>query len=228
MNNYDEMLKRLRAYRQGLGLKQRQICEAIGMTQEQYSYIENGFIRITDSHLRVFHSMGLDLNYLITSKKYNYAAEDFDILLNEFKEPQRNFVMKIIAELLVEKWERKDFPQDMTKNVIKRIQLLSAVLDLWNSFSMLELVRNEQGISQVEMMQKLGVGIKKYRLLEREEEFPDADILLSLYDISGYPPIMFMDIYDKRLLAVKAVWVIAKTKYRSDIAGFVKPLKDIL
>ena len=228
MNNYDEMLKRLRAYRQGLGLKQRQICEAIGMTQEQYSYIENGFIRITDSHLRVFHSMGLDLNYLITSKKYNYAAEDFDILLNEFKEPQRNFVMKIIAELLVEKWERKDFPQDMTKNVIKRIQLLSAVLDLWNSFSMLELVRNEQGISQVEMMQKLGVGIKKYRLLEREEEFPDADILLSLYDISGYPPIMFMDIYDKRLLAVKAVWVMAKAKYRSDIARFVMPLKDIL
>ena len=228
MNNYDEMLKRLRAYRRSLGLKQRQMCKAIGVTQEQYSYIENGFIRITDSHLRVFHSMGLDLNYLITGKKYNYAAEDFDILLNEFKEPQRNFVMKIIAELLVEKWERKDFPQDMTKNVIKRIQLLSAVLDLWNSFSMLELVRNEQGISQVEMMQKLGVGIKKYRLLEREEEFPDADILLSLYDISGYPPIMFMDIYDKRLLAVKAVWVIAKTKYRSDIAGFVKPLKDIL
>ena len=228
MNHYDEMLKRLRAYRRSLGLKQRQMCKAIGVTQEQYSYIENGFIRITDSHLRVFHSMGLDLNYLITSKKYNYAAEDFDILLNEFKEPQRNFVMKIIAELLVEKWERKDFPQDMTKNVIKRIQLLSAVLDLWNSFSMLELVRNEQGISQVEMMQKLGVGIKKYRLLEREEEFPDADILLSLYDISGYPPIMFMDIYDRRLLAVKAVWVIAKTKYRSDIAGFVKPLKDIL
>ena len=228
MNHYDEMLKRLRAYRRSLGLKQRQMCKAIGVTQEQYSYIENGFIRITDSHLRVFHSMGLDLNYLITSKKYNYAAEDFDILLNEFKEPQRNFVMKIIAELLVEKWERKDFPQDMTKNVIKRIQLLSAVLDLWNSFSMLELVRNEQGISQVEMMQKLGVGIKKYRLLEREEEFPDADILLSLYDISGYPPIMFMDIYDKRLLAVKAVWVMAKAKYRSDIARFVMPLKDIL
>ena len=228
MNNYDEMLKRLRAYRRSLGLKQRQMCKAIGVTQEQYSYIENGFIRITDSHLRVFHSMGLDLNYLITGKKYNYAAEDFDILLNEFKEPQRNFVMKIIAELLVEKWERKDFPQDMTKNVIKRIQLLSAVLDLWNSFSMLELVRNEQGISQVEMMQKLGVGIKKYRLLEREEEFPDADILLSLYDISGYPPIMFMDIYDKRLLAVKAVWVMAKAKYRSDIARFVMPLKDIL
>ena len=65
-------------------------------------------------------------------------------------------------------------------------------------------------------------------MLEREEEFPDADILLSLYDISGYPPIMFMDIYDRRLLAVKAVWVIAKTKYRSDIAKFIMPLKDIL
>lgn len=228
MNNYDEMLKRLRAYRRSLGLKQRQMCKAIGVTQEQYSYIENGFIRITDSHLRVFHSMGLDLNYLITSKKYNYAAEDFDMLLNEFEEPQRNFVMKIIAELLVEKWERKDFPQDMTKNVIKRIQLLSAVLDLWNSFSMLEFVRKEQSFSQFEMMKRLGVGIKKYRLLEHEEEFPDADILLSLYDISGYPPIMFMDIYDRRLLAVKAVWIMAKAKYRSDIARFVMPLKDIL
>lgn len=228
MNNYDEMLKRLRAYRQGLGLKQRQICEAIGMTQEQYSYIENGFIRITDSHLRVFHSMGLDLNYLITGKKYNYAAEDFDMLLNEFEEPQRNFVMKIIAELLVEKWEHKVFSQDVPKSVIKRMHLLSAVLGLWNSFSMLEFVRNDQSFSQFDMMKQLGVGIKKYRMLEREEEFPDADILLSLYDISGYPPIMFMDIYDRRLLAVKAVWVIAKTKYRSDIAGFVKPLKDIL
>lgn len=228
MNNYDEMLKRLRAYRKGVGLKQRQMCEAVGMTQEQYSYIENGFIRITDSHLKVFHNMGLDLNYLITGKKYNYAAEDFDMLLNEFEETERNFVMKIIAEVLVEKWERKDFPKDMTKNVIKRIQLLSAVLNLWNSFSMLEFVRNEQGLSQVEMMQKLGVGIKKYRLLEREEEYPDADILLSLYDISGYPPVMFIDICDRRLFAVKAVWAMAKEKYRSDIAGFVRSLKDIL
>lgn len=32
MSDYDEMLKRLQAYRKSLGLKQRQICKTVGVT----------------------------------------------------------------------------------------------------------------------------------------------------------------------------------------------------
>ena len=202
MSDYDEMLKRLQAYRKSLGLKQRQICKTVGVTQEQYSYLENGLVKLTDDNLKALYGIGLDLDYLITGKEYDYTAEDLDILLSEFEESHKDFVMKMIAEVIVEKWSRGSLRQDMPEEALKNVHLLSAALQSWDRFSMVEFVREDSNFSQFDMMQKLGIGIKKYRALEKEERYPDAELLLNLYSMSGYPPAMFMNISDRRLLAI--------------------------
>lgn len=228
MSDYDEMLKRLQAYRKSLGLKQRQICKTVGVTQEQYSYLENGLVKLTDDNLKALYSIGLDLDYLITGKEYDYAAEDLDILLSEFEESHKDFVMKMIAEVIVEKWSRGSLGQDMSDEALKNVHLLSAALQSWDRFSMVEFVREDSNFSQFDMMQKLGIGIKKYRALEKEERYPDAELLLNLYSMSGYPPAMFMNISDRRLLAIKTIWIMLKTKEKKDIIKAVKQLDKLV
>lgn len=228
MSDYDEMLKRLQAYRKSLGLKQRQICKTVGVTQEQYSYLENGLVKLTDDNLKALYGIGLDLDYLITGKEYDYAAEDLDILLSEFEESHKDFVMKMIAEVIVEKWSRGSLRQDMPDEALKNVHLLSAALQSWDRFSMVEFVREDSNFSQFDMMQKLGIGIKKYRALEKEERYPDAELLLNLYSMSGYPPAMFMNITDRRLLAIKTIWIMLKSKEKKDIIKVVKQLDKLV
>ena len=228
MSDYDEMLKRLQAYRKSLGLKQRQICKTVGVTQEQYSYLENGLVKLTDDNLKALYGIGLDLDYLITGKEYDYTAEDLDILLSEFEESHKDFVMKMIAEVIVEKWSRGSLRQDMPEEALKNVYLLSAALQSWDRFSMVEFVREDSNFSQFDMMQKLGIGIKKYRALEKEERYPDAELLLNLYSMSGYPPAMFMNISDRRLLAIKTIWIMLKSKEKKDIIKVVKQLDKLV
>lgn len=221
MNSYDEMIKRLQAYRKSIGLKQRQICQSLNVTQEQYSYLENGIIKLNDIHLKALHKTGLNLDYLITGKEYDYTAKDLDGVLDGLDEAQRDFASKMLASLFIEKWERGSIP-DASSETAMNIKFLKAAADSWNSISMVGFVRDDIGISQNEMMKKLGVSIKKYRQIEREKKYPDAEMLLNLYDISGYPPSMFMNIYDRRLLALKAVWLKFKYKEKQPLISFIR------
>lgn len=185
-------------------------------------------MKLTDDNLKALYGIGLDLDYLITGKEYDYTAEDLDILLSEFEESHKDFVMKMIAEVIVEKWSRGSLRQDMPEEALKNVHLLSAALQSWDRFSMVEFVREDSNFSQFDMMQKLGIGIKKYRALEKEERYPDAELLLNLYSMSGYPPAMFMNISDRRLLAIKTIWIMLKSKEKKDIIKVVKQLDKLV
>lgn len=228
MGDYDKMLARLKEYRKSLGLKQRQICSAMGITQEQYSYLENGQVKLTDENIKSLYDMGLGVDYLITGREYTYKTDDIDRVLGVFTEPCRDFAMKMLAEVIVEKWELGSLLEEIPEDIIKSFRLLEAALRSWESFSMLGFVREDNKYSQSDMVQKLGVGIRKYRELEREERYPDADLLLSLYKISGYPPTMFMNISDRRLLALSTIWQSMKAKEKRTISQFMTRLNKLL
>lgn len=227
MSDYGEMLERLRAYRKTTGLKQRQMCEAVGVSQERYSYLENGQVKLTSDNLKALCAIGIDIDYLLTGNEYEYAADELDKALGKIDEPRRDFVMKILAEVIVEKWSYGGFAR-MSDDSLKNMHLLESALQSWDSFSMVGFVREDSGLSQFDMGQKLGVGVKKYRALEHEERYPDADMLLDLYKISGYPPTMFMDISDRRLLAIKAVWMSLQPEEKQEIIRFIKQLVKIV
>ena len=46
-------------------------------------------------------------------------------------------------------------------------------------------VRDKMNTSQIAMAEKLGLGIKKYRDIEKEKIYPDAETLVSLYNMSA-------------------------------------------
>lgn len=227
MGNYDDMLKRLVTYRKSLGLLQKQIGGLIGLSQEQYSYLESGTTKITDKNLKAFSDVGMNIDYLLTGKNYDYPAEELDEVLGEFDGIDRNFAMKMLAEVIVERFDRIDITE--RKNVAeKNIRLLTAISQSWNDFSMINFVREEQNCSQIEMAQRLGIGIKKYRDIERENRYPDAEILVNLYSMSGYQPTLFMNVQDRRLMAIKMIWVALKSDEKKNIINFIKAIKKLV
>ncbi len=227
MGNYDDMLKRLVTYRKSLGLLQKQIGGLIGLSQEQYSYLESGTTKITDKNLKAFSDVGMNIDYLLTGKNYDYSAEELDEVLGEFDGTDRNFAMKMLAEVIVERFDRIDITE--RENVAeKNIRLLTAISQSWNDFSMINFVREEQNCSQIEMAQRLGIGIKKYRDIERENRYPDAEILVNLYSMSGYQPTLFMDVQDRRLMAIKMIWGALKSDEKKNIINFIKAIKKLV
>ena len=227
MGNYDDMLKRLVTYRKSLGLLQKQIGGLIGLSQEQYSYLESGTTKITDKNLKAFLDVGMNIDYLLTGKNYDYSAEELDEVLGEFDGTDRNFAMKMLAEVIVERFDRIDITE--RENVAeKNIRLLTAISQSWNDFSMINFVREEQNCSQIEMAQRLGIGIKKYRDIERENRYPDAEILVNLYGMSGYQPTLFMNVQDRRLMAIKMIWGALKSDEKKNIINFIKAIKKLV
>lgn len=227
MSSYEEMLKRLRAYRKSIGLRQRQIGEIFGVSQELYSYIESGTIKITDDNLKALFGIGLNVDYLLTGKEYDYTAEELDSVLDGMNGDNRKFAVKLLAEVMVEKAEHRS-PAEMPEDAARSIRLLAAALQSWDNFSMVNYVREDNGCSQLDMVQKLGIGIKKYREIERENRYPDAELLLNLYNMSGYQPMLFMNIRDRKLLAVKMIWSTLGAGDKRDIIKLIKQINKII
>lgn len=90
MGSYDEMLVRLEKYRKSIHMKQKQMGQAIGVSQEQYSYLENGNTKLTDKNLKALADTGADIDYIITGELFNIVLMS---LRTRLTEPVRNVIL---------------------------------------------------------------------------------------------------------------------------------------
>lgn len=221
MGDYQNVLKRLAAYRKSIGMTQKQIGENLGMSQEQYSYLENGKTKITEDNLRDFLKNGWNIDYLITGMEYKNCRTKLDDVLAQFQDKEvRIFVMKLVAEMMLEKAKYKKGDA--------AYELLEAVIKAWDDFSMTFFIREHLQMSQTEMAEKIGIGIKKYRDIEKEKRFPDAEMLLTFYTMSGYQPLLFLDYEDRRMMSIKMVWNKLSAKEKSVMLQFIQMIKSVL
>lgn len=228
MGDYKDVLKRLAAYRKKLGATQKQIGQELGLSQEQYSYLENGKIKITESNLRSLLNSGWNIDYLITGIEFDSNSTELEDIFSQFEDSRtKEFVMKLLAEILLEK-AGSNKALEKHKETGAAVDLLEAVLKSWDDFSMTLFVREQLHLTQLVMAEKIGVGIKKYRDIEREKRFPDAEMLLSFYSMSGYRPLLFLDYYDRRLMSMNMVWAMLTKKEKRVVIDFVRALKHIL
>ena len=201
MGNYADLLKRLVLYRKLRGLSQRELAVKIGISQEQYSYIENGHVLINSCLLIKFDSIGLSVDTLIAGKTYNYKAHRLESAINSIiADKTKDFILKLLADIILNDFRKSS--DAITDNIL----LLEALSRSWDNFSMLRFVRSGLKLNQIDMAERLGLGIKKYRALERENIYPDAEMLLYLYNISHYQPALFMNMSGRKLQIIKSVW----------------------
>lgn len=228
MGNYDSMLSRLIQYRKQIGMTQAQMGERMGLSQERYSYLENGTTKIGEDSLRKFSKMGCDIDYLVTGTSIENDVTELESMLCEMVDSrERGFTIRILAEIMVNRIVKYDiFNEDKLNS--KEVKLLQYLLNSWDGFSMILYIRENAELSQIAMADKLGVGIKKYRKLEREMQYADAELLLRLYHLTGYQPTLFLDICDRRLIIINNVWKKLDDKEKRKLTDFINVLRMIL
>ncbi len=223
MGDYTDVLRRLVLYRKLRGLSQSKLASKLVISQELYSYIENGHVLISGPLLIKFDSIGLSIDSLISGKTYGYKAYDLDTAINSIAADEtRDFILKLLAEIIVYDFTKSS--DAMTDDIL----LLEALCHSWGNFSMLRFVRSGLKLNQIDMAEYLGLGIKKYRALERENIYPDAEMLLFLYDISGCQPSLFMNLSDRKLQIIKSVWENFTLEKRAALLECVADLKKCI
>ena len=228
MNSYNEMLRRFVAYRKRMGLTQEQMAQKLDISQEQCSNLENGITKITDRQLKVLLETGWNIDEIITGTKMAYKKTELEEIFDTFEdEEEKEFVMKLCAELVLKKAARCRLT-DRDSMLKEYLVLLENMVESWQHFSMCLYIRKILQLSQVNMAEKLGIGIKKYRDMEREIKYPNAEMLLYFYEVSGYHPTLFMEVHDKRMLTINQIWNRFEKKERKEIIGFVDFMRNIL
>lgn len=224
MSNYDEMLKRIKLYRQKTGLFQEQIGEKLGLSQESYSYMENGETKISYEAMLLLENMGLSVDYLVSGNEYGNKNDELQDSLDNFENSdEKEFVLKLVAELTLIHIRRNKCEEGM----FSPVRLLSDTIKHWDDFSMVRIVREEAEYSQYVMADKLGISVKKYRELERENRFPDGEILMQLYEISGYEPSLFLGTSGRKQVIVGRVWKLLDGKDKEKILDFIEYMKSM-
>lgn len=226
MSNYQDVLRRLTAYRKRIGMTQVQLAERMDISQEQYSYLENGVTKLTGRNLNILLESGWNVDYIITGDEFDGGKTELEEAFDSFGNgKEKEFIMKLCAEIMIERAGKYYVPK---KRVQENLVLLDAMLKSWHQFSMIYFVRQRMDLTQIAMAEKLGVGIKKYRELEREVRYPDAEMLLGFYDMSGYRPMLFLDFYDRRLLLIKQIWSMLTSKEKKVMLEFVRYMRTML
>ncbi len=225
MGEYGEILKRLEQCRRKMDFTQQNLSMVLGIKQSQYSYEENGHTKISDKHLIKLQSCGFDIDYIITGE--NIGNEYYRVIgsFTNFDEDKKGFLLRMLGELIinaVDKYERVE------RKKAKYVELLSSMLKRWENFSILWFVREQKGYRQEDMARHIGVGVKTYRKLEREQKYPDAEIMLELYEMSGYPPSLFFNFVDRREFVICEVWQLLSPEDQKMILQLTKYVKQML
>lgn len=201
MTTYENVLKRLTSYRKSAGLTQEEIARKLKISQEVYSCIENGKVKISGQLMMKLDNLGLSIDGLISGKTYSYKACDLETTINSIADDKiKDFILKLLSEIMVSEFNKNSAA--LSDNFL----LIEALCNSWHDFSMLRFVRSRLKLNQIDMAERLGLGIKKYRVLGREMIYPDAEMLLFIYNMSGYEPALFMNMPGRKFQIVKSVW----------------------
>lgn len=141
MNSYNEMLRRFVAYRKRMGLTQEQMAQKLDISQEQCSNLENGITKITDRQLKVLLETGWNIDEIITGTKMAYKKTELEEIFDTFEdEEEKEFVMKLCAELVLKKAARCRLA-DRDSMLKEYLVLLENMVESWQHFSMCLYIR---------------------------------------------------------------------------------------
>ena len=69
---------------------------------------------------------------------------------------------------------------------------------------------------------ELGVNIKKYRMLERNEVNPDAELLMRIYEVTGCKPSLLLEPEKAEEMIINDLWNLVDIRFREEILILLK------
>lgn len=218
-NEYKAFLKRLVQYRIRLNMTQEIISEKLGITQSQLSKQELGKTIVPYRSLVEFMKLGWDVDYLLTGKGSLCKESELTKILGKTDEKYYKTMLEFMAWILA-------------AGVKKSVSVLSteekceiSILKMKSSNninkSIIYEIRKTRGEAQMVMAEKLGVNIKKYRALERQQVYPDAELLLGIYQMTGCKPSLFLTTKHIEKVIIDDLWERIDLENRNEIIEII-------
>lgn len=203
-SSYEEFLQRLSQYRLHLNMTQEETGTVLGITQSQFSKMELGKTIVPYKSLECLLKEGWDIDYLVTGKESVQIESELSSLMLQAEDRNRQELLCAIAWFL-EQGIMKCVP-DMSFETKCEIEVLKRRANGKETDSVLYEIRKISGISQIPMSEKLGVNIKKYRMLEKNKANPDAELLLRIYEVTGCKPSLLIDFGNVENVIINDLW----------------------
>ena len=216
---YHEIIARLYAYRMSLRLTQQKMAPLLGIAQSQYSKIESGESIITYQSLVQMYANHLEVDYLITG--IHSPKSILNTLVEKCPETKRAKFLHLIAwsmeiELAHSKVSTEDFKPQIYYQLEVTRQCLNTKRNIWNA------IRDVNQISQAEMAKGLCISLNRYRKIEKAAAFPDAEILMHMYNFIKYPPSMFLSVGHECIENLNSFWACLDTASQKEAEIFLK------
>lgn len=216
---YEEFLKRLVAYRNRLNMTQEMTSKALGITQSQLSKQELGKIIVPYKSLACLMKMGWDVDYLLTGKSFRRETSELSIMLHDVDGINYRSMLEFTAWMLARGIEKSASGLSLEEKC--EICILKMKCDEDADESIMYEIRKIAGEAQIAMAEKLGVNIKKYRALEKEQVYPDAELLLGIYRITGCRPSLFLMTDHVENVIIDDLWGRIDPERRKEILAII-------
>lgn len=190
MSDYSNFLHRLSAYREKMNLTQEKMAELFGVHQSHYGRYEAGSRVIGFESLKTFEKNGGDLFQLLT------GCERVDGPVGEMltkcttTEGKTKLLGLLVWGIEFGGWldnRSQDESASAMRKCIRLMELKEGRYSLWEG------IRKVEDKTQIELAELLNIEVKRYRRIEKEEIYPDMEVLCTLYDKLQYSPQMFFD-----------------------------------
>lgn len=203
-SSYEDFLRRLNQYRMRLNMTQETASSALGITQSQFSKMELGKTIMPYKALESLIDLGWDIDYLITGKESVREVSELRTILLEVRKDRRRELSGTLAWLLRQGIEKS--APDLNFETKCEIEILRMRADVGVSDTVLYKIRKISGMAQIPMAEKLGVNIKKYRMLEKNKMNPDAELLFRIYEVTGCKPSLLFNCDDVEDVIIDDLW----------------------
>ena len=197
---YEQVLDRLREYRGNRSMTQREVAQMLGISQSQYSKMESGNAQIPYRVLLCMYKEGWDLDYLVTGEVFEGEGGRFVDVRGRFSGMERSVAYQLIL------WAVDVFLIVDGREQSEEIRLMKILLYHEDRTSVLRVVRESLDMSQVIMAESVGIGLRKYRQLERESKQPDFKVLCQVCELGRAVPTLFFDWEAGKSLLVERLW----------------------
>lgn len=225
-DSYEDFLQRFVQCRQEHNMTQEEVGLRLGITQSQFSKIELGKIIVSYKCLKILMDIGWDIDYLITGKRSSYRASELSILVTKIEEKDKRVLLSALTLLL---------EQGIDKSVVNisfetkcEIGILKMRAGDIAADSVLHEIRRISGMAQIPMSEKLGVNIKKYRMLEKDKVNPDAELLLRIFKETGCRPSFLLEVADIEVKIIDDLWDQIMPEIREKILPLAEQMLSFL
>ena len=202
--SYEEFLHRLSQYRLYLNMTQEEIGSVLGITQSQFSKMELGKTIVPYKSLKSLMKEGWDIDFLMTGKEFGRKESELAVLIKNAEDEHRPELLYAVAWLLEQGIYRNN--SDISFETKCELEVLKIRAGGYHPESVLYEIRKIAGIAQIPMAEKLGVNIKKYRMLEKRKADPDAELLLRIYEVTGCKPSLLIDLGNVDNVIIDDLW----------------------